>query len=724
MYRRILVLGILLAISVVNWAMAECPEQITGAVWTTTAACGKVNGNIYLDKNDVYLSGGPHTPSGPGLPLSDDSIYVFQVTDPSGKVLLSCDPIQCRRVKVNANGVMSAVVSGTAAGNSYICLKPGGNQNVLNPCQHPFVNCDPATGRISVRLMPYADTPNNGGEYKAWITPLCRYNPSDPHAYFGFIERYCKTDNFKVRQRPKQIRLFGRKFFDRNANGIQDDLVCEPGLAGWPITLSGTSSGTILPQTTTTGAFGDYGFLVTAGTYTVTEAGLPNNVNWSHTTPTSLGGIVVLSSDTEKGPYNFGNRYQICGTKFYDKNGNGVQDGDDYGIPEWGMSLTGSEVCSTPQDTVTDNFGHYCFVVNSGSYCIKEADLPSSKWEHTTPESLCFAALVDFTDSTVVGPFDFGNRLVPESCLYCTPNWGCHGPGCADIIRDKYFDSVFPNGILLGDPDGPYDWDLRYALVLTSGLMVELFLPQSGTPKPLSTDEVNPLISSAGTLAGELVDATMNVAYNDAGLLCSLKVATCPSLADLVYAGCVADSLLGKTVGQVLTAADRVLSGEFGFSMAPNDPILIPAFGTTTINKLVNALAVLNAEFDDCCQPGAGCLALPGVGVSAAGLGFTPQPELQNVNRATTVLGNSPNPFNLRTTIFYSLASEGKVELTIYNIRGQKVRTLVEDYQSAGHKSIVWDGTNDGGQPVSSGVYFFRLKTGQFSQTKKMTLLK
>jgi len=85
-----------------------------------------------------------------------------------------------------------------------------------------------------------------------------------------------------------------------------------------------------------------------------------------------------------------------------------------------------------------------------------------------------------------------------------------------------------------------------------------------------------------------------------------------------------------------------------------------------------------------------------------------------------------PNPFNPTTTIRYSIASPGRVTLNIYNASGQLVRTLVDEDQTPaqGGFSKVWDGMNSQGNRVASGVYFYRLTAGDFSQTKKMVLLK
>ena len=64
------------------------------------------------------------------------------------------------------------------------------------------------------------------------------------------------------------------------------------------------------------------------------------------------------------------------------------------------------------------------------------------------------------------------------------------------------------------------------------------------------------------------------------------------------------------------------------------------------------------------------------------------------------------------------------VSLTIYNLLGQNVKTLVDGSQYAGESSVVWDGTNDAGTRVASGVYFYRLKAGKFLETKKFLLMR
>jgi len=87
---------------------------------------------------------------------------------------------------------------------------------------------------------------------------------------------------------------------------------------------------------------------------------------------------------------------------------------------------------------------------------------------------------------------------------------------------------------------------------------------------------------------------------------------------------------------------------------------------------------------------------------------------------------NYPNPFNPSTTVAYDIpeGKEVQVRLNIYNVRGQLVRTLVNEVKSEGSYQVQWDGSSNNGQKVSSGVYFYRLVAGEFNQTRKMVILK
>ncbi len=90
----------------------------------------------------------------------------------------------------------------------------------------------------------------------------------------------------------------------------------------------------------------------------------------------------------------------------------------------------------------------------------------------------------------------------------------------------------------------------------------------------------------------------------------------------------------------------------------------------------------------------------------------------------TELKGNYPNPFNPETTITYSVKEHIPVNIEIYNIKGQKVKTLVNETKAPGNYTTVWKGLDDNNHPVSSGVYFFKMNAGKYSSTKKMIMMK
>ena len=83
-----------------------------------------------------------------------------------------------------------------------------------------------------------------------------------------------------------------------------------------------------------------------------------------------------------------------------------------------------------------------------------------------------------------------------------------------------------------------------------------------------------------------------------------------------------------------------------------------------------------------------------------------------------------PNPFNPITTLRYELPENGLVNIIIYDMLGKQVKTLINQTQDAGYRSVIWDATNDYGKPVSAGIYLYQIQAGEYMQTKKMVLLK
>ena len=96
--------------------------------------------------------------------------------------------------------------------------------------------------------------------------------------------------------------------------------------------------------------------------------------------------------------------------------------------------------------------------------------------------------------------------------------------------------------------------------------------------------------------------------------------------------------------------------------------------------------------------------------------------------KAFALAQNYPNPFNPSTTISYDIPDskvEGvRVELKVYNLRGQLVKSLVDEVKQPGQFVVQWNGRNEDGEVTASGVYFYRIKAGDFTATRKMVLLK
>ena len=118
----------------------------------------------------------------------------------------------------------------------------------------------------------------------------------------------------------------------------------------------------------------------------------------------------------------------------------------------------------------------------------------------------------------------------------------------------------------------------------------------------------------------------------------------------------------------------------------------------------------------DRCDPVLECqIFLPETGVREVG-------ETETAPEGFALLQNYPNPFNPITNIKFMLPEPAWVKVEIYNILGKKIVTLVDEKLSTGHKIVEWDGKDNQGNEVSTGIYFYRLRAGDFTQTRKMVL--
>jgi type II secretory pathway component PulJ len=249
-------------------------QNIQGAIYTTDPTGTKVNGNNYASKLDVYLNGGPQHCVAPGLPPDD---YYYMVTNPSGSVLLSLDPVADRKFRV------------TAGSNGKIA------QNLGNTATH-IDGSSPCAGGISIRLAKdvadFADTDNPGGVYKAWITRASDFDAlcdgSKSCELDAFVHSNTKTDNFKVNgEALYDGALQAYKFYDANANG-QYDPGTDLDLPGWQMTLTSVHQGVNSSKETESDGTATWDPLVPDSDYFVTE-GTPVQGNWVHSTTIYVG---------------------------------------------------------------------------------------------------------------------------------------------------------------------------------------------------------------------------------------------------------------------------------------------------------------------------------------------------------------------------------------------------------------------------------------------------
>ena len=161
----------------------------------------------------------------------------------------------------------------------------------------------------------------------------------------------------------------------------------------------------------------------------------------------------------------------------------------------------------------------------------------------------------------------------------------------------------------------------------------------------------------------------------------------------------------------------------------------LPSPGQTTLTRLPSGDFAVDSFFDITYQiqfmgcPGSILDGMAGT-TTATDHFHAGEPYVTAVDDGSTPLPfalqqNIPNPFNPATTIFYDVPpSGGTVRLSIYDTRGRLVRELVNEFQSSGRKSVTWNGTDEGGRRVSSGVYLYLLDTRQGSLIRKMVMLK
>ncbi len=433
--QKTLLLIVMVASAIVFPWQALAAPPLPGAIFTTTENGDIVNENVrYNEKEDVYLDGGPG-PNAPstaaGLPEGD---YYFQVTDPSGKDLLSPDHISCRKIHVNDCGVIDIVFSGMTY--EWVNGKDGGWVEV--PCQHgegtdQDWGGDPCWA-ITVQLFPYDDTPNPGGVYKAWITPVDDYtgdpnlepiNKNDqvngenykPGNVHGFIPSKSKTDNYKVKKRgkpcpPPEISL--RKFHDKDVDTTWDG--GEEEVIGWEVFVTSPPPNSVTnseftPQTLVAEPAGEWIFEegTPDGTLqTVSKLEGAPVTEYPFAVPTVVVDVAGDCDETHEVIYGNVGLGKITACKVFDRNGNGEVDGGEPGIPGWRIEVTGVDVRGVSYGPVTQATGaDGCTTFTDllpGTYTVTEL-VPNTtvEWVSTGPTSFEVTIESSLDGSVMIG---------------------------------------------------------------------------------------------------------------------------------------------------------------------------------------------------------------------------------------------------------------------------------------------------------------------------------
>ncbi len=165
---------------------------------------------------------------------------------------------------------------------------------------------------------------------------------------------------------------------------------------------------------------------------------------------------------------------------------------------------------------------------------------------------------------------------------------------------------------------------------------------------------------------------------------------------------------------------------------ATGSEIIISQGNTETLNAnwiidqswVVGNLSIVAFVQDDFLQPDSTLEIHQGAKVKVTQLTTGIKDNSGNLIQDFQLYQNFPNPFNPQTTIDYYLTKKSQVSLKIYNLSGQEVKSLVGDIQNPGKYSIVWDGRNNFGENVSTGVYLYMLQAGNKIQSRKMILLR
>ena len=314
--------------------------------------------------------------------------------------------------------------------------------------------------------------------------------------------------------------------------------------------------------------------------------------------------------------------------------------------------------------------------------------------------------LFDTDGTTVIDSIDFGEQFTdvsmgrfPDSSdtwdLTVTPT-----PGAANVYTAAVFGCNDPDAINYNPDANVNDDSCEYPTILC--VLGEVYVSEAAT-------------------SGEPEDYIE--IFNAGDVECSLagfRLDDSEDLDDLIFG-----NVILEPGAYWLGYEDSTDSFSSGLSSNGDIVVLADTAGnmlTVILEASVEVEGVqLSQSFD---ATGTGCYTMPTPGAVNDTCVTLNIINVGTVPTQFTLHQNYPNPFNPVTTLRYDLPENSLVNITIFDMLGRQVKTLINQTQGAGYKSVIWDATNDFGSPVSAGIYLYQIQSGIYLQTKKMILLK
>ncbi len=229
---------------------------------------------------------------------------------------------------------------------------------------------------------------------------------------------------------------------------------------------------------------------------------------------------------------------------------------------------------------------------------------------------------------------------------------------------------------------------------------------------PVTITRLGPAGHFSVVIEGTIDAEHVNFEYFDSS---GVTIEPAATIEKLNYVGFLNDDIPGSNSFLQLTPADDTLSALTFNGGTPGEDCNVTLHGDGTLT-VYGYGGDFGGPDHDC--PGDGEIVwLPGSEIPMT------EEELETPYRFE-VQQNYPNPFNRQTVIEFTVPIEGRVRVTIYNLLGQKVKKLLDENRTAGRETLRWDGRDDLGREAATGVYFYRVDVGDFTEVKKLVLLK